>query len=261
MGPLSPGARRRYRLSSATLRPRPPATLGSRAPRPAPHSKLVGLTVCPASPAMSSQGEKPRARPIARHSSTTTAVSRSVRSWTFVDHKCGRSSRIPLGFGPWRSRSTVVGGRSRAAAKVADLVVFGASGAAARGNRLDAWSRRAPLRGGDAAERGQRPPGGRHRGCGPPGRRECWSPFPPRRDEELQDEGPSLHRGGRRVCPAWRTTVNMASAWSDAMPAAGMARELARRPQIVRPARLPVACFWDQAVPGTASASLSASAR
>ena len=46
-----------------------------------------------------------------------------------------------------------------------------------------------------------------------------------------------------------------------AMPAAGMARGLARRPQTVRSARLPVACFWDQAVPGTASASFSASAR
>ena len=46
-----------------------------------PQSNPVGRTVCPASPASSSQGARPRRRAIARHSSTTTAVSTSVRSW------------------------------------------------------------------------------------------------------------------------------------------------------------------------------------
>ena len=48
----------------------------------APQSKRDGRTVCPSSPAARSHGACPRRREIARHNSTTTAVSSSVRSCT-----------------------------------------------------------------------------------------------------------------------------------------------------------------------------------
>ncbi len=71
----------------------------------APQSKPDGRTVCPSSPAASSHGACPRRRAIARHNSTTTAVSSRVRSWTSSTTTRSKSAN-PSGSSPSRSRPT-----------------------------------------------------------------------------------------------------------------------------------------------------------
>ena len=71
----------------------------------AAHSKPDGRTVCPSSPAASSHGACPRRRATARHSSTTTAVSSSVRSCASSTTTRSKSAN-PAGSSSSRSRAT-----------------------------------------------------------------------------------------------------------------------------------------------------------
>jgi len=78
----------------------------------APQSKPGGRTVCPSSPAASSDGACPRRRAIARHNSTTTALSSRVRSCTASTTTRSKSAN-PGGSSSSRSRATVATAAAR----------------------------------------------------------------------------------------------------------------------------------------------------